>query len=138
MSESLKRNYSVGEELGRGRFGTVFKCYSPATGEPFAIKSIDKRLIANDAIDRQCLYNEPKIMHLLSPNSYVVRVFDIYEDDNHLDMVLELCNSGDLFQRLSSQPIFSESEAVDVMVLFQITKISLAADHKRGILLFLR
>ncbi|XP_006350688.1 phosphoenolpyruvate carboxylase kinase 1 [Solanum tuberosum] len=116
MSESLKRNYCVGEELGRGRFGTVFKCYSPATGESFAVKSIDKRLIADDAIDRQCLYNEAKIMHLLSPNPYVVRVFDIYEDDTHLDMVLELCNSGDLFQRLSSQPVFSESEAVDVMV----------------------
>lgn len=138
MSESLKRNYRVGEELGRGRFGTVFKCYSPATGEPFAVKSIDKRLIADDAIDRQCLYNEAKIMHLLSPNPYVVRIFDIYEDDTHLDMVLELCNSGDFFQRLTSQPVFSESEAVDVMVLFQITKISLVADQNGEILLLLR
>ncbi|KAF3629695.1 Phosphoenolpyruvate carboxylase kinase 2 [Capsicum annuum] len=116
MSDSLKRNYCVCEELGRGKFGTVFKCYSLATGEPFAVKSIDKRLIADDDIDRQCLYNEAKIMHLLSPNPNIVRIFDIYEDDVHLDMVLELCNAGDLFQRLSSRSVFSESEAVDVMV----------------------
>ncbi|XP_016432671.1 phosphoenolpyruvate carboxylase kinase 1 [Nicotiana tabacum] len=116
MSESLKRNYRVSEELGRGRFGAVYKCYSAATGDLFAVKSIDKRLIADDSIDRQCLYNEAKIMHLLSPNPYIVRLFDVYEEDTHLDMVLELCNSGDLFRRLSSQPVFSESEAVDVMV----------------------
>ncbi|KAK4365980.1 hypothetical protein RND71_013860 [Anisodus tanguticus] len=116
MSESLKRNYRVCEEIGRGQFGTVFKCYSPATGDQFAVKSINKRLIADDSIDQQCLYNEAKIMHLLSPNPYIVRIFDIYEDDTHLDMVIELCNSGDLYQRISSLSVFSESEAVDVML----------------------
>ncbi|XP_060215885.1 phosphoenolpyruvate carboxylase kinase 1-like [Lycium barbarum] len=131
MSESLKQNYRVCEELGKGQFGTVYKCYSPLTGDQFAVKSINKRLIVDDVIDRHCLYNEAKIMQLLSPNPYVVRIFDVYEDDVHLDMVLELCNNGDLFQRISSsQSVFSESEAVDVMV--PLMK-AIAHCHRHGI-----
>lgn len=119
MSEALKRNYRVCEEIGRGRFGVVFMCYSPGNGEKFAVKSINKLFIADDSIDRQCLYNEAKIMHLVSPNPHIVRIADVYEDDTYLDIVLELCNSSDLFQRLSSQRVFSESDAIAVMVLFQ-------------------
>ncbi|XP_049408120.1 phosphoenolpyruvate carboxylase kinase 1-like [Solanum stenotomum] len=116
MSEELKREYRVCEEIGRGRFGVVFKCYSPVTGETFAVKSINKLLIADDSIDRQCLYNEAKIMHLVSPNPHIVRIVDVCEDDTYLDIVLELCNSSDLFHRLSTQRVFSESDAIAVMV----------------------
>ncbi|KAL3359803.1 hypothetical protein AABB24_016339, partial [Solanum stoloniferum] len=116
MSEELKREYCVCEEIGRGRFGVVFKCYSPVTGETFAVKSINKVLIADDSIDRQCLYNEAKIMHLVSPNPHIVRIVDVCEDDTYLDIVLELCNSSDLFHRLSTQRVFSESDAIAVMV----------------------
>ncbi|XP_015087438.1 phosphoenolpyruvate carboxylase kinase 1-like [Solanum pennellii] len=116
MSEELKRDYRVCEEIGRGRFGVVFKCYSPETGQNFAVKSINKLLIADDSIDRQCLYNEAKIMHLVSPNPHIVSIVDVCEDDTYLDIVLELCNSSDLFQRLSTQRVFSECDAIAVMV----------------------
>ncbi|XP_004247730.1 phosphoenolpyruvate carboxylase kinase 1 [Solanum lycopersicum] len=116
MSEELRRDYRVCEEIGRGRFGVVFKCYSPETGQNFAVKSINKLLIADDSIDRQCLYNEAKIMHLVSPNPHIVSIADVCEDDTYLDIVLELCNSSDLFQRLSTQRLLSESDAIAVMV----------------------
>ncbi|XP_059278273.1 phosphoenolpyruvate carboxylase kinase 1-like isoform X3 [Lycium ferocissimum] len=116
MSEALKRNYHICEELGKGRFGVVFKCYSPKTGEKFAVKSINKLLIADDSIDRQCIYNEAKIMQLVSPNPHIVRIEDVYEDDTYLDIVMELCESSDLFQRLETQRVFSESDAIAVMV----------------------
>ncbi|KAI5649555.1 hypothetical protein M9H77_35560 [Catharanthus roseus] len=115
MSEALNRDYRVCEEIGRGRFGVVFKCFSSISGKPFAVKSIDKRLIADDSVDRQCLYNESKVMFLLSHNPNVLRVFDVYEDENFLHIVLELCTSSDLFQRLTSRPVFSEPEAIAVM-----------------------
>ncbi|CAH9108161.1 unnamed protein product [Cuscuta europaea] len=116
MSEELNRSYRVCEEIGRGRFGTVFRCFSPESGESFAVKSIDKRLIADDSVDRQCLVHEAKVMLLLSPNPYVLRIFDVFEDDDHLHLVLELCSSSDLFDRLSGRPVFSEAEALTVMV----------------------
>ena len=37
MSEALNRDYRVSEELGKGRFGVVFKAYSSKSGEPVAV-----------------------------------------------------------------------------------------------------
>ncbi|KAA8527765.1 hypothetical protein F0562_035366 [Nyssa sinensis] len=115
MSEALRRDYRVCEEIGRGRFGVVHRCYSPESGESFAVKSIDKRLISEDSVDRQCLYNEVKVMNLLTPNPNVVQIFNVYEDDIQLHIVLELCNASDLFERVTNR-VFSESEAVAVML----------------------
>ncbi|KAL3506131.1 hypothetical protein ACH5RR_031513 [Cinchona calisaya] len=115
MSEELNREYKVSEEIGRGRFGVVFKAYSSNSNEPFALKSIDKRLIADDSVDRQCLYNEAKVMQMLSPNPHVLRIFDVYEDEDFLHIVVELCNGSDLFQRVAARRVFSEPEAILVM-----------------------
>lgn len=117
MSESLNRDYTVCEEIGRGRFGVVSRCYSTVSGDSYAVKSIDKSLIADDSIDRQCIYNEAKIMQIVSPNPNILQIFDVYEDEAHLHIILELCNSSDLFRRVSDR-VFSESEALTVMVLF--------------------
>ncbi|KAL0433314.1 UNVERIFIED_CONTAM: Phosphoenolpyruvate carboxylase kinase [Sesamum latifolium] len=116
MSGALEREYRVGEEVGRGRYGVVSRCYSAATGECFAVKSIDKRLIQYDAVDSQCLHNEAKLMQLVSGHPNVVAVFDVYEDDQFLHVVLEYCGSGDLFERITARPVFAESEARRVMV----------------------
>ena len=48
MSEQLRREYEIGEEIGRGRFGVVRRCASRATGEPFAVKSVDRSALADD------------------------------------------------------------------------------------------
>ncbi|KAI5671825.1 hypothetical protein M9H77_12189 [Catharanthus roseus] len=61
-----------------------------------------------------CLYNELRLC-FLSPNPNVLSVFHVYEDENFLHIVLELCNSSYLFQRLTSKPVFPEPEAIFVM-----------------------
>ena len=42
MSAELKGDYEIGAEIGRGRFGVVHRCTSRATGEAFAVKSVDR------------------------------------------------------------------------------------------------
>ncbi|XP_022848888.1 phosphoenolpyruvate carboxylase kinase 1-like [Olea europaea var. sylvestris] len=118
MTEALKRDYRVKEEIGRGKYGVVFRCYSAVTGDCFAVKSIDKRLIENDAVDRQCLYNEAKIMRLVSSNNHpnVLKIFYVYEDYSFLHIVLEYCDPSDLFERIHARPFLAESEARNVMV----------------------
>ncbi|KAL5711828.1 calcium/calmodulin-dependent protein kinase [Ranunculus cassubicifolius] len=130
MSESLRRDYQICEEIGRGRFGTVFRCYSSESGEPFACKSIDKRLLS-DSIDRECLEKEAKIMSLVSGNPNIVQIIDVYEDEDWIHMVLELCDSSDsdLYDRVTKQ-VFNESEAISVVT--QLMK-ALAHCHRRGV-----
>lgn len=116
MSGELERDYTVGEEIGRGRYGVVSRCDAAGTGQCFAVKTIEKRLIQDDAVDSQCLRNEAKLMQVVSGHPNVVRTFDVYEDDEFLHVVLEYCGGGDLLERITARPAFSESEARRVMV----------------------
>ncbi|KAJ0092853.1 hypothetical protein Patl1_25130 [Pistacia atlantica] len=124
MTEALNRDYQVCEEIGRGRFGTVFRCTSRISGESFAVKSIDKSLISGDTLDSQCLLSEPKILQFLAPDHHIVQIFDVYEDDYHLHMVLELCDSQDLYHHLINKGILSESESKSI-----ITQLLQAISH---------
>uniref|UniRef100_A0A2N9GMY3 Protein kinase domain-containing protein n=1 Tax=Fagus sylvatica TaxID=28930 RepID=A0A2N9GMY3_FAGSY len=120
MSEELNREYQVSEEIGRGRFGVVYRCFSHVSGGWHAVKSIEKRLIADDSLDAQCLLTEPKILQLLSSHPNIIKLYDLYEDDTHLHMVLDLCSSADLHHRVVTRLLIPEPEAASVMVqLFQ-------------------
>ncbi|KAL6535217.1 Phosphoenolpyruvate carboxylase kinase 4 [Orobanche minor] len=130
MSAALEREYRVGEEIGRGRYGVVSRCYSAVTGQCFAVKSIEKRLIQDDAVDSQCLHNETKLMQLASGHPNVLGIFDAYEDDEFVHVVLEYCGAGDLFQRITARPVFAESEARRVIVPLME---AIAHIHDRGV-----
>ncbi|GMI69923.1 phosphoenolpyruvate carboxylase kinase 1, PHOSPHOENOLPYRUVATE CARBOXYLASE KINASE 1 [Hibiscus trionum] len=112
MTEALKKSYDVCEEIGQGRFGIIFRCVSLISGDSFAVKSIDKRRIsAGDSLDSQCLYNEPKILTLVSLHPNIIHLHDLYEDDSHLHMVLDLCPpSKDLFNLIvdEARPVFTQ------------------------------
>ncbi|XP_042516379.1 phosphoenolpyruvate carboxylase kinase 1-like [Macadamia integrifolia] len=128
MSEGLKRDYEVCDEIGRGRFGTVFRCFSPESGEFYACKSIDKRVLT-DSVDRECIEKEAKIMQLLGGNPNVVQVIDVYEDEDYLDIVMELCDSSDLYDRVTKRT-FSDVEAAAVMSPLME---AIAHCHRRGV-----
>ncbi|EAZ23870.1 hypothetical protein OsJ_07587 [Oryza sativa Japonica Group] len=89
MSGELKRDYEIGEEIGRGRFGVVHRCTSRATGEAFAVKSVDRSQLADD-LDRELAELEPKLAQLAAAgNPGVVQVHAVYEDDAWTHMLAE-------------------------------------------------
>ncbi|XP_022747505.1 phosphoenolpyruvate carboxylase kinase 1-like [Durio zibethinus] len=128
MCETLKNKYQVCEEIGRGRFGTISRVFCPITEASFACKSIDKRLLT-DPIDRESLENEPKIMTLLSPNSNIVQIHDMFESEDGLHLILELCQPYTLYDQIL-QPDLSESKAASYM---QQIMSGLAHCHRFGI-----
>ncbi|PON98682.1 Tyrosine-protein kinase [Trema orientale] len=115
MTDALWREYQVLEEMGRGRFGTVYKCVPlNDSGDFFAVKSIDKRMIRGDSLESQCLVTEPKLLHLVTPHPHIINLHNLYEDETHLHMVLDLCDSLDLHGRVTRR-VFPEPEAASVM-----------------------
>ncbi|KAL8518243.1 hypothetical protein ACS0TY_009565 [Phlomoides rotata] len=114
MCESLKRDYQLCEELGRGRFGVVYRCYSAAAVDFFACKSIYKHSLS-DSTDRRCIDTEPKILQLLSGSPNILRLHNVYEDDDYIHLITDLCDGGDLFDRISSGSCFSEQDAAAVL-----------------------
>nr|GLL27882.1 phosphoenolpyruvate carboxylase kinase 2-like isoform X2 [Ipomoea trifida] len=129
MFECLKKEYQLCEELGRGRFGTVYRCFSPATGESFACKTIDKNLLL-DPTDRECLDKEPKILQLLAGSPNILNLLEVYEGDGYLHIITDLCGGGDLYERVSTRGPLSEPSAA---VIFRQLMSAVRSCHVAGI-----
>ena len=83
-------NYNFLEILGSGSYGKVFKAENNK-GEQFAIKSIDysnSKLIPY--IDR-----EIKILESILDDN-IIRLFEVYKQNNKIYLVTEFCKGGDL------------------------------------------
>ncbi|CAD6241808.1 unnamed protein product [Miscanthus lutarioriparius] len=132
--EALRREYVIGEEIGRGRFGTVRRCYAAATGEPFALKTTPKaalRELEADPLDLALAEQEPKVHLLASAASrHVVALHAAFEDADAVHLVLDLCPGGDLFALVSARGPLPEPEAAGLVA--QLAD-ALAGCHRRGV-----
>ena len=101
---SLDDCYDVHGVLGEGGFATVRKGIHRITKNVYAIKTIDLCKIRVDQLDS--LRNEVNIMKMLDhPN--VVKLYETFEEENKLHLVLELCEGGDLFEFIMKTSIES-------------------------------
>ncbi|CAI0404115.1 unnamed protein product [Linum tenue] len=110
QTSSLTEKYVLGEQLGWGQFGVIRVCTEKSTGELFACKSIAKdRLVTSD--DTRSVKLEIEIMTKLSGHPNVVHLKAVYEDEDYIHLVMELCVGGELFHLLEKHGRFCESEA---------------------------
>ncbi|KDP23706.1 hypothetical protein JCGZ_23539 [Jatropha curcas] len=115
MCDTVKNNYQLCEEVGRGRFGIISRCFSPISNDFFACKIVDKNLLT-DSTDRECLQNEAKIMTVLSPHPNIVQIHDVYDTDDSLTMVMELCEQYTLYDKIiKSNGGLSEAKSATIM-----------------------
>ncbi|KAM5561678.1 phosphoenolpyruvate carboxylase kinase 1 [Rosa sericea] len=113
MYDTLKDTYQLFEEIGRGRFGTILRAFCPVSAESVAVKIIDKSLLT-DETDRACLEKEPKIMTLLSPHPNILKIHNVFETEDSMAMVLELCEPETLYDKIAHRPL-PEPEAAGLM-----------------------
>jgi serine/threonine protein kinase len=100
----------TGQELGRGKFATVYEGRHTVTGQRLAIKVMDKqKLIAEDPRVEEFLQRETSIMKSLDHPS-VVRLHDVLETPTSLYLVMEFCPGGTLADYLTTKKILSEEE----------------------------
>ncbi|KAK8948641.1 hypothetical protein KSP39_PZI005650 [Platanthera zijinensis] len=86
----MPREYSIGEEISRGSFGTVCRCSCLASGDIFAVKSINKSLLS-DTVDRDCAQQEAKITQFAAAgNPNVVQIHAVYEDEAWIHLVMDI------------------------------------------------
>uniref|UniRef100_A0A7S1GW29 cGMP-dependent protein kinase n=2 Tax=Hemiselmis andersenii TaxID=464988 RepID=A0A7S1GW29_HEMAN len=99
--------YKLQQVLGEGGFATVYQGTHRITKKVFAVKSIDLYKIHADKLDM--LRNEVEVMKLLDhPN--IVRLYETYEEEDKLHLILELCEGGDLFDYLMKSSIEPSGE----------------------------
>lgn len=101
-------NYSFGDTIGRGRFGSVFMGCCKRSGTKWAIKIADLRALSPR--EKKLITNECHILDSLRHKNIVdLRESFIY--DCKFMLVLELMSGGELFDRMVQNPRYSEEEA---------------------------
>ncbi|KAL9232635.1 hypothetical protein vseg_007721 [Gypsophila vaccaria] len=131
--KQIEGHFEVGEEVGRGHFG--YTCCGKGKkgvfkGLDVAVKVIPKAKMTT-AIAIEDVRREVKILRALTGHSNLVQFYEAYEDDENVYVVMELCQGGELLDRILSRGgKYSEEDAKAVMV--QILNV-VAYCHIQGV-----
>lgn len=111
--------------LGEGAFGVVYLATEKETKIQRAIKVIERAKITNF----QRFYNEVSALKTLDhPN--IIKLFGIFEDEEYVYLVQELCTGGELFDFIVEREVLTEDIAAKV---FQQILQSIVYCHKNRI-----
>ncbi|CAL9074154.1 unnamed protein product [Musa acuminata var. zebrina] len=110
----IRSRYDLGRELGRGEFGITYLCTDKDSGDLFACKSISKKKLRT-IVDIEDVRREVEIMRHLPSHPNIVSLRDTYEDDAAVHLVMELCEGGELFDRIVARGHYTERAAAMVI-----------------------
>jgi len=126
---SIYSAYSIpeSEPLGTGSFGIVLPAVDQRTGQKRAAKKIRKA-----GVEASILQREVVALRAVDEHPNVCRLLDVYETDDDLWLVMDLCEGGDLCGYLlnSDHPI-PESAAANIL---QQMLDALKHCHDRGLI----
>ena len=92
---SITDKWTKIKELGSGSYGKVYRVENKLTKEIRACKELLKKQIAD--IDKFNI--EISIMSKCDhPN--IIKLYEIYEDERHIYLIMEECLGGELFDRI--------------------------------------
>lgn len=94
--------------LGEGSFSICRRCRNKKTGQEFAVKIVSKRMEANTK-------REIAALKLCEGHPNIVKLHDVYHDQLHTFLVMELLKGGELLERIRKIKHFSETEASCIM-----------------------
>ncbi|VVC38160.1 Protein kinase domain,Protein kinase-like domain,Serine/threonine-protein kinase, active [Cinara cedri] len=107
----MKEHYELQSEIGRGKFGTVFKCREKATGLMLAAKFVgivhkqDRRNVERE-VEIMCELQHPRLIQL----------YDAFEANNAMCFILELVEGGELFERVIGDDFVLTEKAVTIFM----------------------
>ncbi|KAK9279195.1 hypothetical protein L1049_012873 [Liquidambar formosana] len=125
--------YELGKEIGRGHFGHTCSARGKKgelKDQPVAVKIISKAKMTT-AISIEDVRREVKILKALSGHKHLIKFHDACEDANNVYIIMELCEGGELLDRILSRGgRYSEEDAKVIVV--QILSV-VAFCHLQGV-----
>ncbi|EEB18286.1 Ribosomal protein S6 kinase alpha-5, putative [Pediculus humanus corporis] len=103
------QNYDINLKegiLGDGSFSVCRKCVHRRTGQEYAVKIVTRRL--------DCTH-EINLLRTCQGHPNIVNLHEVYFDEAHTYIVLELLRGGELLERIRRKDRFTESEASQIM-----------------------
>lgn len=115
---SIEKEYELGRKLGEsGQFGYAQEVIHKKTKIKRAVKVINKGRFSPAHFD-QFRREIELIKKLDHPN--IIKGYEVFENEENLFIVMELCTGGELFDRIVQKKVYREKEAQEVLV--QITQ----------------
>ena len=127
-SLSLKKDYTIGEEIGNGKFGVIKLCINKKTKQKYALKIQSKKDM--DTNDLELVRAEIEILKICQhPN--IIKLYDIFENSEYFYIIMEYCSGGDLFSYIEKRN-FKLPEKKTCEIIFKLCR-ALYYIHSYGI-----
>jgi len=131
--ESFESQYEVDESnyIGTGKFSVVHLCWRRYQPEKrYALKVIATRPDDHQSTGR--IYEEINILQALGNHPSIIQLVDMDESQsNQIRLVLELCEGGELYDRIQQKQFYPEHEA---KLLIRNLLAAVAFVHGKGIM----
>jgi serine/threonine protein kinase len=112
-SEPVPSDFDQLDSLGGGAFAMVYKVRNRNTKEIYALKAIKKdTILQNKKVDS--VKRELEIMYQLNHEN-VIRLYGHYEDEDHINLLLEYIPGGNLYDLIKKNERLSEQDAIYYM-----------------------
>lgn len=119
LSKKFASRFQVGEEVGRGHFGYTCSAIGKKgelKGQKVAVKIIPKSKMTT-AVAVEDVRREVKILRALTGHRNLAQFYDAFEDADNVYIVMELCEGGELLDRILKRGgRFSEDYAKTIVV----------------------
>ena len=119
QNKSLFDKYEVKQKIGKGKFGLVKCGINKETKMPVAIKIMAKKNM--DKSDLELAKVEIDILKI-SQHPNIIKLYDIYENENYIYIIMEYCSGGDLLSYFE----YHDYELPESKVCEIIHKLSMA------------
>ncbi|OAY57544.1 calcium-dependent protein kinase 28 [Manihot esculenta] len=130
-AKDFDRRYVIGKLLGHGQFGYTYVATDKANGDRVAVKRIDKnKMVLPIAVED--VKREVKILQELAGHENVVQFYDAFEDDSYVYIVMELCEGGELLDRILAKKDSRYTEKDAAVIVRQMLKVA-AECHLHGL-----
>ncbi|XP_074285534.1 CBL-interacting protein kinase 32-like [Silene latifolia] len=120
--------YELGRTIGEGTFAKVRFARNSETGDPVAIKILDKEKVLKNKMAEQIRREIATMKRIKHPN--VVRLFEVMGSKTKIYIVLEYITGGELFDKIVHHGRMKEDEARNY---FQQLINAVDYCHSRGV-----
>lgn len=106
-TEIKKADFEFIKKLGDGAFGQVWKVCHRTTKEIYAIKQVAK----DKVVKMQAQFRREVFIMYNLDHQHIAKLYNHFEDEKYFYLIMEICEGGNLFNKLHRQKYFMEFEA---------------------------
>ncbi|KAG8925189.1 hypothetical protein FRC02_009866 [Tulasnella sp. 418] len=112
-TQTVPCQYRTGKTLGSGTYAVVKEAVHIKTGQYYACKVINKKLMEGR---EHMVRNEIKVLKRVSAgHKNIVTLHDYFETAHNLYLCFDLCTGGELFDRICAKGNYYEGDAAELV-----------------------